>query len=84
MVETAPELSAAELAALRLVPASQLGRNVGVSVNCETTYWALAAFGAGLLGIGLLGTPGSGNFLLPLRRKGTTTCSIAINCPTER
>ena len=59
VVETAPELSAVELAALRLVPASQLGRNVGVSVDCETTYWALAFLGAGLLGIGLLGTPGS-------------------------
>lgn len=48
VVETSPKLSAAEQAALQLVPASQLGRNVGASLDCDTTWWAVGLVGAGL------------------------------------
>ena len=52
VLETAPQLNAAELAALRLVPASQLGRNVGVSLDCNTTWIAVVVTAVTLLGIG--------------------------------
>ena len=48
VVETSATLSAAEQAALKLVPASQLGRNVGASLDCDTTWWAVGLVGAGL------------------------------------
>jgi len=45
IVEAAPELNEAEAAALKLVPENDLVRNVGVPLDCETTYWAVAVVG---------------------------------------
>ncbi len=48
VVETSPELSAAELAALKLVPPAQLGRTIGTAISCRTTWWAVGLVGTGL------------------------------------
>ncbi|HEY0758934.1 MAG TPA: hypothetical protein VGD59_06735 [Acidisarcina sp.] len=45
IVASAPELNEAEAAALKLVPENDLVRNVGVPLDCETTYWAVAVVG---------------------------------------
>ena len=42
IVRNSPPLTRAERAALRQVPADQLVQNVGNSMDCETTYWAVA------------------------------------------
>lgn len=47
VIEAAPELSPAEAAALKLVPVSQLGRNVGASLDCDTTWLAVGALAVG-------------------------------------
>ena len=50
IVRTQPPKTEAEKAALNQVPANQITQNVGSPMDCETTYWAVAAFVAGLVG----------------------------------
>jgi hypothetical protein len=59
VVEAAPELTEAEQSALSLVPPNQLGRNVGVSLDCCTTWWAVGFVTAGLVGAVALGALGA-------------------------
>jgi hypothetical protein len=55
VVEAAPDLSAAEKAALKLVPPDQLSRNVGTALSCRTTWIAVTVVGATLVGIVAIG-----------------------------
>lgn len=54
LVLAKPNLTQAERAALRLVPADQISKNVGHSADCDTTWWAVAVFTAGLAVAGAL------------------------------
>jgi hypothetical protein len=64
VVEVSPGLSAAETAALQLVPGSQLGRNIGVSLDCCTTWWAVGFVTAGLAGAVALGAAGAATLIV--------------------
>ncbi|HEY3755838.1 MAG TPA: hypothetical protein VGL42_06790 [Opitutaceae bacterium] len=49
-----PELTESEKAALRLVPSDQVAKNVGVSIDCDTTWIAVAAVLGCLAGAGVI------------------------------
>lgn len=65
-----PVLSAAERAALKLVPKSQLGRNVGAMSDCETTWVAVFVVAATLVAAFTLGAAGAATV--------TTTLAIKV------
>jgi len=49
VVQVSPPLTAAESAALRLVPEDQLVLNVGSAIDCQTTYWFAAGIAFGIV-----------------------------------